>query len=92
QTLAYPQRVSAGVEPLDFTRLSELTFMEVDYQRYPCLQLAIDACYLGQHATTSLNAANEVAVEAFLRGQIRFTDIAVINEKVLSTVCGANSP
>lgn len=92
QTLAYPQRVSAGVKPLDFTRLSELTFMEVDYQRYPCLQLAIDACYLGQHATTSLNAANEVAVEAFLRGQIRFTDIAVINEKVLSTVCGANSP
>lgn len=92
QSLAYPQRIPAGVPPLDFTRLSELTFVDVDYQRYPCLQLAIDACYLGQHATTSLNAANEVAVDAFLRGQIRFTDIATINDKVLSKVCGTHSP
>ncbi len=89
-TMAYPNRVNAGVEPLDFTRLSELTFMEVDYQRYPCLKLAIDACYEGQHATTSLNAANEIAVDAFLKGQIRFTDIAAINDSVLSRVCAAN--
>lgn len=91
-TLAYPERVGAGVAPLDFTRLSELTFMDVDYQRYPCLKLAIDACYEGQHATTSLNAANEVAVEAFLNGQIRFTDIATINQQVLSKICGMNNP
>lgn len=89
-TMAYPNRVRSGVEPLDFTRLSELTFMDVDFQRYPCLKLAIDACYEGQHATTSLNAANEVAVDAFLKGQIRFTDIAAINEHVLSRVCAAN--
>jgi len=89
-TMAYPNRVRSGVEPLDFTRLSELTFMDVDFQRYPCLKLAIDACYEGQHATTSLNAANEVAVDAFLKGQIRFTDIAAINEDVLSRVCAAN--
>lgn len=91
-TMAYPNRVGAGVAPLDFTRLSELTFMEVDYQRYPCLKLAIDACYEGQHATTSLNAANEVAVDAFLNGRIRFTDIATINQQVLSKICGMNNP
>ncbi|MFV0447505.1 MAG: 1-deoxy-D-xylulose-5-phosphate reductoisomerase [Vibrio sp.] len=90
-TMAYPNRVSANVNLLDFTRLSELTFMDVDYQRYPCLKLAIDACYEGQHATTSLNAANEVAVDAFLQGQIRFTDIALINETVLSQVCRTNT-
>ncbi len=90
-TMAYPNRVKAGVEPLDFTRLSELTFMDVDYERYPCLKLAIDACYEGQHATTSLNAANEVAVEAFLNGQIRFTDIAAINDSVLSRVCSTHN-
>jgi len=89
-TMAYPQRVRANVDALDFTRLGELTFMDVDFQRYPCLKLAIDACYQGQHATTSLNAANEVAVDAFLKGQIRFTDIAVINDGVLSHASLAN--
>ncbi len=89
-TMAYPERVSANVNPLDFTRLNELTFLDVDYARYPCLKLAIDACYEGQHATTSLNAANEIAVDAFLKRQIRFTDIATINESVLSKVCGSN--
>ncbi len=89
-TMAYPQRISANVDALDFTRLGELTFMDVDFQRYPCLKLAIDACYEGQHATTSLNAANEIAVDAFLKGQIRFTDIAAINEGVLSHPSLAN--
>jgi len=89
-TMAYPQRVRANVDALDFTRLGELTFMDVDFQRYPCLKLAIDACYQGQHATTSLNAANEVAVDAFLKGQIRFTDIAAINDGVLSHASLAN--
>lgn len=92
QSLAYPQRVNAGVAALDFTRLNELTFMDVEPERYPCLSLAIDACYMGQHATTSLNAANEIAVDAFLQGMIQFTDIAVINELVLSKVCATNSP
>ncbi|SMS00351.1 1-deoxy-D-xylulose 5-phosphate reductoisomerase [Vibrio mangrovi] len=87
-TMGYPeQRVSSGVAPLDFSSLSELTFMQADTERYPCLQLAIDACYEGQHATTSLNAANEIAVEAFLNRRIRFTDIAAINERVLSKMC-----
>ncbi|CAH8186423.1 1-deoxy-D-xylulose 5-phosphate reductoisomerase [Vibrio aestuarianus] len=90
-TLAYPQRINAGVPALDFTQLSELSFMDVDYDRYPCLGLAIDACYQGQHATTSLNAANEIAVDAFLNKQIRFTDIARVNERVLSKVCATHT-
>lgn len=87
-TMSYPERVNAGVAPLDFTKVGELTFLEPDYSRYPCLKLAIDACYEGQHATTGLNAANEMAVDAFLRKQIRFTDIASINEQVLNKLCG----
>lgn len=89
--LAYPERISAGVKPLDFTQLSELSFLAVDERRYPCLKLAIDACYEGQHATTALNAANEIAVAAFLEKRIAFTEIAVINEQVLNLACRQSS-
>lgn len=82
--MAWPARISAGVTPLDFTRMSALTFAEPDFARYPCLKLAIDACEAGQAATTTLNAANEVAVAAFLDNQIRFTDIAALNSEVLA--------
>ncbi|EKT53414.1 1-deoxy-D-xylulose-5-phosphate reductoisomerase [Providencia sneebia] len=78
-SMAYPERIISGVEPLDFTQLSSLTFTQPDYRRYPCLKLAIDACHEGQAATTILNGANEIAVAAFLDGKIRFTDIAKIN-------------
>ncbi|CED72139.1 1-deoxy-D-xylulose 5-phosphate reductoisomerase [Aliivibrio wodanis] len=86
-TMSYPQRINAGVEPLDFTKVGEFSFISPDFSRYPCLKLAIDACYLGQHATTGLNAANEQSVAAFLNGEIKFTDIARINELVLNKVC-----
>jgi 1-deoxy-D-xylulose-5-phosphate reductoisomerase len=86
-TMSYPERIGAGVKPLDFTKVGELTFLQPDYARYPCLQLAIDACYEGQHATTAINAANEIAVSAFLDKRLNFTDIAVVNERVLSKVC-----
>ncbi|MDB1124612.1 1-deoxy-D-xylulose-5-phosphate reductoisomerase [Vibrio algarum] len=86
-TMSYPERISSGVAPLDFTKVGELTFLEPDYARYPCLKLAIEACYEGQHATTAINAANEIAVSAFLNNQLNFTDIAVVNERVLSKVC-----
>ncbi|PJC86537.1 1-deoxy-D-xylulose-5-phosphate reductoisomerase [Vibrio sp. HA2012] len=86
-SMSYPGRISSGVAPLDFTRVGELTFLEPDFARYPCLKLAIDACYLGQHATTALNAANEIAVAAFLQRRLNFTDIAAVNEQVLSKVC-----
>ncbi|NQZ41612.1 MAG: 1-deoxy-D-xylulose-5-phosphate reductoisomerase [Moritella sp.] len=77
--MAYPQRIPSSVKPLDFFEMGELTFLKPDYARYPCLKLAIDACYQGQAATTTLNAANEMAVDAFLTGQIGFTDIARVN-------------
>lgn len=86
-SMAYPERIFSGVESLDFTKISPLTFMQPDYQRYPCLKLAIDACHAGQAATTILNGANEIAVAAFLDGKIRFTDIAKINLITLETLC-----
>jgi 1-deoxy-D-xylulose-5-phosphate reductoisomerase len=81
--MAYPNRTQAGVAALDFTKINALTFLEPDYQRYPCLKLAIEASESGQAATTAINAANEIAVEAFLNGHIRFTDIASVNSEVL---------
>ncbi|OSN03809.1 1-deoxy-D-xylulose-5-phosphate reductoisomerase [Lonsdalea britannica] len=81
--MAYPARVASGAPKLDFCQLGALTFSAPDYQRYPCLTLAIEACNHGQAATTVLNAANEVAVEAFLQSAIRFTDIAQLNRRVL---------
>ncbi|RQW64437.1 1-deoxy-D-xylulose-5-phosphate reductoisomerase [Vibrio viridaestus] len=91
-SMAYPQRIQAGVNSLDFSRLSELSFMDVDYERYPCLKLAIDACYEGQYATTVVNAANEIMVDAFLNMRIGFTDIAILNEKVLGLICATENP
>ncbi|MER3385069.1 1-deoxy-D-xylulose-5-phosphate reductoisomerase [Pectobacterium aroidearum] len=81
--MAYPERVTSGAKALDFCQIGALTFLAPDYARYPCLQLAIDACNQGQSATTALNAANEIAVAAFLQSQIRFTDIAAINRHVI---------
>ena len=81
--LAYPKRIDAGIKPLNFSEISELTFMKPDFKRYPCLKLAIDACAAGQAATTILNAANEVAADAFLTGRIGFMQIAQITESVL---------
>ncbi len=87
--MAWPQRVNAGVNPLNFTHMHALTFAEPDFVRYPCLKLAIDACKQGQAAATALNAANEVAVAAFLNSQIRFTHIAELNEAMLASLCCA---
>ncbi len=84
--MSYPQRIQSGVSALDFTALGDLTFAEADAKRYPCLQLAIDACWEGQWATTTLNAANEVAVAAFLDGRIRFTDISRVVADLLAKI------
>ncbi len=89
-SMSYPDRIPSGVAALDFTSISELTFMAPDYAKYPCLALAMDACFEGQHATTAINAANEIAVDAFLSEKIRFTDISMVNERVMSKVCSAN--
>jgi 1-deoxy-D-xylulose-5-phosphate reductoisomerase len=78
--LAYPERIDSGVAHLDFFNTPSFEFQEVDFNRYPNLALAINACKSGQGACTALNAANEVAVDAFLNGKIKFTDIYKINE------------
>ncbi|MCT8761161.1 1-deoxy-D-xylulose-5-phosphate reductoisomerase [Glaesserella parasuis] len=85
-TMAYSNRIYAGVAPLDFFKLKELTFIEPDFARYPNLKLAIEAFAEGQYATTAMNAANEIAVEAFLNDQIRFTDIVEVNRQVVENI------
>ncbi|KNC92426.1 1-deoxy-D-xylulose-5-phosphate reductoisomerase [Trabulsiella odontotermitis] len=82
-TMGWPARVVSGAKPLDFCSLGTLSFAAPDYDRYPCLKLAMDAFENGQAATTTLNAANEITVAAFLAGRIRFTDIAALNLSVL---------
>jgi 1-deoxy-D-xylulose-5-phosphate reductoisomerase len=84
--MSYPQRIGAGVEPLDFFKVGQLSFCEPDFDRFPCLRLAMQACEQGQEATTVLNAANEIAVDSFLKGHIRFTDIANVNYRCLDSV------
>ncbi len=84
--LAYPKRIQSGVAPLDFAQLTNFSFHLPDFQRYPNLQLAIEACEQGQSATTALNASNEVAVEAFLNERIGFVHIAQVNQHVLQTL------
>jgi len=78
--IAYPERIDSGVAPLDFFNTPSFEFQPVDFEKYPNLKLAIDACKSGQAACTALNAANEVAVAAFLNEKIKFTDIFKINE------------
>jgi 1-deoxy-D-xylulose-5-phosphate reductoisomerase len=77
--LAWPERVASGAEALDFLTTRPLTFEPADLQRFPGLGLAWDALRAAEGSTTVLNAANEVAVAAFLAGRVRFTDIHRIN-------------
>ena len=84
--LAWPDRIEAGVERLNLFDIAHLDFESPDYQRFPCLKLAHDAMQTGGTATTILNAANEIAVQEFLDGHIRFTDIARIVEAALEQV------
>ncbi|GIZ11345.1 1-deoxy-D-xylulose 5-phosphate reductoisomerase [Pseudomonas sp. NCCP-436] len=82
--LAWPQRIDSGVAPLDLFSLARLDFERPDEQRFPCLRLAREAASVGGGAPAALNAANEVAVAAFLQGRIGFTDIARMIESVLN--------
>jgi 1-deoxy-D-xylulose-5-phosphate reductoisomerase len=84
QALAYPQRMESGVADLDMTVLEALSFAPPDTEHFPCLALAYQALAMGQHGCIALNAANEVAVEAFLNHGLAFTDIAVIVREVLN--------
>ena len=76
--LGLPERIDSGVGELDFSALSALTFQKPDFDRFPCLKLAYQAMNAGGAAPCVLNAANEVAVAAFLDKRIKFTDIAKV--------------
>lgn len=81
--LAWPERIESGVALLDIIATARLDFEAPDYQRFPCLRLTTEAIKTGQTAVVALNAANEIAVDAFLNQRIRFTDIPVVIERVL---------
>ncbi len=82
--LTYPTRRPSPAAPLDLLKHGSLHFRPMDMQRYPCMRLAYEAGQAGGTATTVYNAANEVAVSRFLRGEIAFLDIEGIIEDVLS--------
>ncbi|MGO2019401.1 1-deoxy-D-xylulose-5-phosphate reductoisomerase [Psychrobacter sp.] len=84
--LSYPNRIDSGSQPLDLYALSGLEFVQPDLQKFACLRLARQAMQAGTQATIVLNAANEIAVAAFLEGKIRLTDIADINEQALNDI------
>jgi 1-deoxy-D-xylulose-5-phosphate reductoisomerase len=81
--LAWPERIDSGVEPLNIFDVAKLDFEKPDMTRFPCLRLCYEAIKTGGSATIVLNAANEVAVDAFLDGRIGFTDIASLIEQTL---------
>jgi 1-deoxy-D-xylulose-5-phosphate reductoisomerase len=81
--LSYPERVATGVKPLDLTALSGLTFYKPDREKFPCLGLAYRAISDGESMPAVMNAANEIAVEAFLEGRIGFMQIAGVIERTM---------
>ena len=82
--LAWPERIDSGVAPLDLFAIARLDFQAPDEERFPCLRLARQAAEAGNSAPAMLNAANEVAVAAFLDERVRYLEIASIIEEVLN--------
>jgi 1-deoxy-D-xylulose-5-phosphate reductoisomerase len=82
--LAYPERIDSGVRRLDLTEVGRLEFAKPDLGRFPCLRLGFEALRAGGSAPGTLNAANEIAVAAFLDGRLRYTDIPRVCEDTLS--------
>ncbi|ARS51936.1 1-deoxy-D-xylulose-5-phosphate reductoisomerase [Kushneria konosiri] len=84
--LAWPERIDAGVRPLDLFAVARLDFQTPDLESFPCLRLAREAMMAGGTTPAVLNAANEIAVDAFLTGSIGFTDIPVVVETVMGRI------
>lgn len=84
--MSWPERLATGGRRLDFSQLSALTFEQPDTSRFPGLRLGYDALACGGTMTAILNGANEVAVDAFLRGRIRFGQIAMLVEETMQRV------
>jgi 1-deoxy-D-xylulose-5-phosphate reductoisomerase len=89
--LSWPDRAAVGTARLDLAQLGALTFQAPDTARFPALALCRAALASGAAATTALSAANEVAVEAFLEGRIRFLDICRIVEEVVTQLEGSET-
>jgi 1-deoxy-D-xylulose-5-phosphate reductoisomerase len=87
--LAWPERITTNCTPLDLTKIARLDFEAPDYSRFPALMLARSAIQDGGAKPAILNAANEIAVAAFLAGQIGFLDIAALCQAVLEQFCPA---
>jgi 1-deoxy-D-xylulose-5-phosphate reductoisomerase len=87
--LAWPQRIESGAQFLDLVRIGRLDFCAPDPARFPALKLAQAAARAGGSSPAILNAANEVAVQAFLDRRLNFTDIPAVTETVLTTMTGA---
>ena len=90
--LGFPERIRSGASMLDLAAIGRLDFQRPDLDRFPCLRLAHEALAGGGGAPCALNAANEVGVDHFLGGRLRFTDIARINEAVLQSFGSADAP
>lgn len=90
--LSYPDRISSGVSPVDFASLTGLTFERPDETTFPCLGIAFEAGRMGGDRPAVMNAANEVAVEAFLAGRISFPSIAAVIKGVLNAIGPLKSP
>lgn len=86
--LAYPERIASGVESLDLFKIARLDFYQPDFERFRCLRLAYDALQQGGTAPAILNAANEIAVAAFLDRQLPFLGISQLIESVLAALPG----
>ena len=81
--LAYPERIESGVDAIDLATIGQLNFRRPDMIQFPCLQLAFDALHAGGSAAAIMNAANEIAVEAFLERQIGFRQINQLIARVM---------
>ena len=89
--LGWPVRIESGVKRLSLIDVARLDFEVMDFNRFPCLQLAYDAMQAGGTSTAILNAANEIAVQAFLQEKLKFVEIAKVIETTLSRLTGRNS-
>ena len=88
--LAYPDRISNSVEKLELAKVKKLTFLEPDLKKFPCLELAYEALKIKKSAPTILNAANEIAVDAFLSNKIKYLSIPRLVEKTLNKASFSN--
>ncbi|RQO36265.1 1-deoxy-D-xylulose-5-phosphate reductoisomerase [Herminiimonas sp. KBW02] len=84
--LAYPERISSGVPPVDLIQIAQLSFERPDFLRFPCLKLAYDALQAGGSAPAIMNAANEIAVQAFLDSRIGFRVIDQLIARVMDAM------